>query len=84
MAAFYSMLQLLKSMCNFSIEERPYPDNIIEEMQQIMKKIPKEARQERSIFKAVRQTSNNSIVTSRVPNNSKATNQTAKRSKKRK
>lgn len=94
MAAFYSMLQLLKSMCHFSIKDRPHPNIIIEEMQQIMKKIPKEARQERSIFKAIRQASNNSIVTSiapsipnvtsRVPNNSKATNQTAKRSKKRK
>jgi serine/threonine protein kinase len=74
MAAFYSMLQLLKSMCNFSIEERPYPDNILQEMQQIMKKIPKEARHTRNIPN----------VTSRVPNNSKATNQTAKSSKKRK
>lgn len=82
--AYHEMRRLLMSMCDFSIENRPPPDNVLTMMEQIMTKIPKEARQERSIFKAVRQTSNNSIVTSRVPNNSKATNQTAKSSKKRK
>lgn len=69
MTAFYSILQLLKSMCHFSIEERPHPDNILEEMQQIMKKISKEARQSRSIFKAVRQVSNNSIATNQTVKN---------------
>jgi serine/threonine protein kinase len=89
--AYHKMRTLLMNMCDFSIENRPRPDNVLEEMEQIMKKIPKEARQERSIFKAVRQASNNSIVTSiapsipnvtsRVSNNSKATSQTAKKRK---